>query len=105
MKKVYLVLFSGLVLGVLSCSNEKTDKAQDTTTPETVSPAPAPVSKTTAPVRRTDRVEVEVKETPKTEISIGQSGGSVKTKKGTSVKVDDKGVNVGTKDVLIDIKK
>jgi hypothetical protein len=92
-----------IVLAMFSCSNASNDKAEPTTTTPAAPPATPPV----APAQpKKDNVKVEVKkDTPRTEISIGQKGGSIKTKKGTGVSIDDKGLKVGSKDVKIDIKK
>ena len=72
---------------MLACNNEQ--KKEETTT---VKEQPA---KTTTPAA----------EPKKTEISIGSDSAEVKTKSGTEVKVGEKGVTVGGKDVKIDIKK
>lgn len=98
MKKIYVIAYSVLVVCLLSCSDQATEKN------ESVKSEPAKTSVTTPPTVVNEQVEVKIKETPKTEISIGQQGGSVKTKNGTDVSLDKKGVKVGTKDVNIDIK-
>lgn len=88
MKTSFLKLFAGSFLMVmLACNNEK--KKEETTT-EKEQPA-----KTTSPTA----------EPKKTEISIGPDSAEVKTKSGTEVKVGEKGVTVGSKDVKVDIKK
>jgi len=87
MKTSFAKLFAGSFLIVmLACNNEK--KKEETTTKE----QPA---KTTTPTA----------EPKKTEISIGPDSAEVKTKSGTEVKVGEKGVTVGSKDVKVDIKK
>jgi hypothetical protein len=88
MKTRFVKLFaSSFLLVMLACNNEK--KKEETTT---VKEQPA---KTTTPAA----------EPKKTEISIGSDSAEVKTKSGTEVKVGEKGVTVGSKDVKIDIKK
>ena len=88
MKTSFVKLFAGSFLMVmLACNNEQ--KKEETTT---VKEQPA---KTTTPAA----------EPKKTEISIGSDSAEVKTKSGTEVKVGEKGVTVGSKDVKIDIKK
>lgn len=72
---------------MLACNNEK--KKEETTT---VKEQPA---KTASPTT----------EPKKTEISIGSDSVEVKTKSGTEVKVGEKGVTVGSKDVKVEIKK
>ncbi len=91
MKTTFARLFAASFLFVmLACNDEK--KKEETTTTTKEQPATTPVI--TAPV-----------EPKKTEISIGPDGAEVKTKRGTEVKVGDKGATVGSKDVKIDIKK
>jgi hypothetical protein len=110
MKTMNVFFCAAVCLFMVSCSDEKTTQTESV---ETVQPAPAASSTTTRnttivtppAVVVKEKVEVTVKEPAKTEISIGQSGGSVKTKKGTDVSVGETGVKVGTKDVNIDIKR
>jgi len=101
MKKIkYLGLALGCFL-VVSCSDNTTEKSSTTSDTTTTTP-PAPKQEYAAPPSK-DNVEVK-KDTPRTEISVGKDGAAVKTKKGTGVSVDKKGVKVGSKDVKIDIK-
>ena len=100
---MHSLIFAAIVLVAISCSNSNNDKAEPTTTTPAAPPATPPA---TPAETKKDHVEVEVKkDTPRTEISIGEKGGSIKTKKGTGISVDEKGVKVGSKDVKIDIKK
>jgi hypothetical protein len=89
MKTTLVKLFAGcFLLVMIACNNEKKKEKETTTVKE----QPA---ETTTPVT----------EPKKTEISIGSDSAVVKTKSGTEVKVGEKGVTVGSKDVKIDIKK
>ena len=95
MKTTFARLFAASFLFVmLACNDEKKKEETTTTTKEQPATTPATTPVTTAPV-----------EPKKTEISIGPDGAEVKTKRGTEVKVGDKGATVGSKDVKIDIKK
>jgi len=109
MKKMNVFLCGVFCLFLISCSDEKTTTVTPvepvTAAPPATPPPTRTTIKTTQPVVVKEQVEVIVKEPAKTEISIGQSGGSVKTKKGTDVSVGETGVKVGTKDVKIDIKR
>lgn len=114
MKKVNVLFYSVVFTCLISCSDETSDSNNPVTTvqPET-SPATPPVNKAVTPpvkaapqtAEKKDPVEVKTRDTPKTEISIGQKGGSIKTKKGSDISIDDKGVKIGSKDVRIDIKR
>lgn len=116
MKKVNVLFYAVVFNFLISCSDETTDSSGindpvTTVQPET-SPATPPVNKAvTPPVKaveppeKKEPVEVKIRDTPKTEISIGQKGGSVKTKKGSDISIGESGVKIGTKDVRIDIKR
>lgn len=86
MKTSFVKLFAGSFLMVmLACNNEKKkEEATKEQPPKTTTPTAEP---------------------KKTEISIGPDSAEVKTKSGTEVKVGEKGVTVGSKDVKVDIKK
>lgn len=86
MKPRLVKLFaSSFLLVMIACNNEK-KKEEETTTVKEQPAKPAAEPK-------------------KTEISIGPDSAEVKTKSGTEVKVGEKGVTVGSKDVKVDIKK
>lgn len=117
MKKVNVLFYAVVLSCLISCSDETTDSSGinnpvTTVQPET-SPATPPVNKAVTPpvkaapqvAEKKDPVEVKTRDTPRTEISIGQKGGSIKTKKGSDISIDDKGVKIGSKDVRIDIKR
>lgn len=116
MKKVNILFYTVVFIFVSSCSDQTSDSS-DTNDPVTTvspatSPATPPVNKAvTPPVKAAqapetkEPVEVKTRDTPRTEISIGQKGGSIKTKKGSDISIDDKGVKIGSKDVRIDIKR
>jgi len=117
MKKVNILFYAVVFSCLISCSDETTDSSGmndpvTTVQPESP-PATPPVNKAVTPPVKTapqaaekkETVEVKTRDTPRTEISIGQKGGSIRTKKGSDISVDDKGVKIGSKDVLIDIKR
>ena len=113
-KKVNVFFYALIFVCVSSCSDETTDTSDikdpvTTVQPETP-PATPSVNKAVTPpsvqaAEKKEPVEVKIKDTPRTEISIGQKGGSIKTKKGSDISIDDRGVKIGSKDVRIDIKR
>lgn len=116
MKKVNVLFYSVVFTCLISCSNQTSDSSDTNDPVTTVSPATSPAIppvnkavtppvKTTQAPEKKEPVEVKTGDTPRTEISIGQKGGSIKTKKGSDISVDDKGVKIGSKDVRIDIKR
>jgi hypothetical protein len=109
-------IFIAAMTAFIGCSNnasEQTTASDSSSSTETNRNVSAPVQEkeTSAPKAdvptKKDNVEVKEvpKDTPRTSISVGKSGAEVKTKSGTGVSVDDKGVRIGTKDVKIDVKK
>jgi hypothetical protein len=112
MKKYpFLFLVSSLSL-LFSCADQSADStAIDKDTASRTAPAdtrttpPAtPAQEYAAPPSKASADDA-VKDTPRTSISIGKDGASVKTKKGTGVSYDKKGIKVDGKDVKIDIKR
>jgi hypothetical protein len=106
MKLVRLSL-AALVLFVVSCSNEASDNnstSQGTSDTTTTAPA-TPPQEYSAPPSKADAKDAVEADTSKTSISLGKDGASVKTKKGTGVSYDKKGVKVESKDVKVDIKR
>ena len=93
-----------MILGFISCSNQNGEKTAPLVTPASQPPATPPAAASSPATVEKDHVEVKEKDTVRTEISIGQQGGSIKTKKGTGVSLDKNGIKVGSKDVKIDIK-
>ena len=114
-KYLFLVLIPSVCL-FISCANQSADSAADhkdsvtnadkTREPsETRTTPPAtPAEEYAAPPSKATTKEA-VKDTPRTSISIGKEGASVKTKKGTGVSYDKTGIKVDRKDVKIDIKR
>ncbi len=114
MKKVNILFYAAAFVCVSSCSDQTSASSDSNNPVTTVSPSTAPatppVNKAVTPPtvqapEKKEPIEVKVRDTPKTEISIGQKGGSIKTKKGSDISIDDKGVKIGSKDVRIDIKR
>lgn len=105
MKKTHF-LYAAILFCTISCSNQTTEKNEPVNvTPASTPPATPPVKSTPPATIKKDHVEVKKNDTARTEISIGQQGGSIKTKKGTGVSLDKNGIKVGSKDVKIDIRK
>lgn len=107
MKKMYVLFYPVLIVCMISCANKSSDAGEPVSTVPAPSAVPAtpPVQRTPPAEIKKDRVQVKDKDTARTNISFGQHGASVKTKKGTGVSVNDNGVKVGTKDVNIDFQK
>ena len=105
MKLVRLSLVA-LVFLVVSCSNEASDSNSSQGTSNTTTTPPAtPPQEYSAPPSKADAKDAVKSDTPKTSISVSKDGASVKTKKGTGVSYDKKGVKVENKDVKVDIKR
>ena len=106
MKLVRLSLVA-LVFFVVSCSNEASDNnsASQGTSNTTTTPPATPPQEYSAPPSKADAKDAVKSDTPKTSISVSKDGASVKTKKGTGVSYDKKGVKVENKDVKVDIKR
>lgn len=101
MKKFYFLFCAAFFFSIVGCSNE----SPATTSPATSTPVTStPPAKPLAQKKQEKIVVVQRADTAKTTVSLGKSGGSVKTKKGTEVTVGQ-GVIIGTKDVKIDIKR
>jgi hypothetical protein len=84
---------------------DSNSNAEISTSPEDRTTPPAtPPQEYSAPPSKVDVDEV-VKDTPRTSISVGREGASVKTKKGTGVSYDKEGVKINSKDVKVDIKR
>ncbi|MEJ7736299.1 MAG: hypothetical protein WKF97_02630 [Chitinophagaceae bacterium] len=105
MKKFYPSFFASFFIFVAACSNESpTTNAPLTPAPLAKTPPATPPASSPAQTKK-ETVVIKQLDTPRTTVSFGKSGGSVKTKKGTEVSVGQGGVNIGTKDVKIDIKR
>ncbi len=84
MKNYKLLIFFGVMLLVSSCAGEDT--------------ASTKTEETSASVTR------QKDSSRKTSVSVGSGGVDVRSEK-ADVKVDGSGVNVGTKDVKVDVRK
>jgi hypothetical protein len=89
MKSITRYLIPCAFMVFVACNNGEEKVETTNTTKE---------STTTTPDSNTPKEELK-----KTNVAVGPGGVSVDTKKGTSVKVDSNGVNVGTKDVIISV--
>lgn len=87
MKKHPLPVAAGFLLVMLAACGNEEKKTETLSTP----PPPA-------------QSQAPAKSAPKTEVSVGPDGASVKTKDGTKIQVDGKGVEAGDKKVDIKIK-
>lgn len=106
MKNIYYCFYAAIFLCFVSCSNETTEKNEPVkSAPASTPPATPPANEIPQTPVKKEQVEVKKTDTSRTEITIGQQGGSIKTKKGTGVSLDKNGIKVGSKDVKIDIKK
>ena len=120
MKKISLAAIAAVYFFMTSCSNQATEQTtnkdsvvtshQETTpaspsTTVTTPPATPPEENAPASSSKPQQIESKPVDSPKTSISIGKNGASVKTKKGTGVSVDQGGLKVQHKDVNIDFKK
>ena len=113
MKKI-TGLFAFSFLLMVSCADADGDgnnsadsnsNAEISTSPENRTTPPAtPPQEYSAPPSKAGADEV-VKDTPRTSISVGKEGASVKTKKGSGVSYDKEGVKINSKDVKEDIRR
>lgn len=99
MKLRSLILPLFVALGLTQC---KEKEAKPEAGNEQVTPAPENSGAETEADRATDAVK---QDTSKTEISLGKDEAGVKTKKGTSAKIDSSGVKVESKKVKVDVKR
>jgi len=84
---------------------DSSSNAEISTSPDNRTTPPAtPPQEYSAPPSKVDPDDV-VKDTPRTSISVGKEGASVKTKKGTGVSYDKEGVKINSKDVKVDIRR
>ena len=113
MKKITGLFAAFSFFLVVSCAdaNSDADNSADTsnaaisTSPDKRTTPPAtPPQEYSAPPSKVD-VDDVVKDTPRTSISVGKEGASVKTKKGTGVSYDKEGVKINSKDVKVDIRR
>lgn len=98
MKLTSLILSLFLVFSLTQCK----EKAKPEAGNEQITPTPENSGAEAERDRATDAVQ---KDTSKTEISIGKDEAGVKTKKGTSAKIDSSGVKVESKKVKVDVKR
>jgi hypothetical protein len=115
MKKI-TVLFATALFLMFSCADQAdsgngndsgdtaTNADRSTVPKDRTTPPATPAEEYAAPPSKAEPADV-VKDTPRTTISVGKDGAAVKTKKGTGVSYDKKGVKVKSKDVDIDIKR
>jgi hypothetical protein len=116
--KKYSILFIAAAFSILaSCADQSADSSgtggdsltnaeksgTGTNNAETTPPA-TPAEEYAAPPSKVTPAEA-AKDSPRTSISVGKDGASVKTKKGTGVSYDKGGIKVERKDVKIDIKR
>ena len=84
MKTSFVKIFVAASLLILfSCNDEKNEKTNTTE----------------------EKTGVKKEEPKKKEVSIGPDGAEVKTKSGTEIKVGDSGTSIKSKDVKVDVKK
>ena len=113
MKKITGLFAAFSLFLMVSCAdaNSDADHSADSsdveisTSPDNRTTPPAtPPQEYSAPPSKVDPDDV-VKDTPRTSISVGKEGASVKTKKGTGVSYDKEGVKINSKDVKVDIRR
>jgi hypothetical protein len=86
-------------------SGDSKSNADRSTVPnDRTTPPATPPQEYSGPPSQADEKAL-VKDTPRTSVSVGKDGASVKTKKGTGVSYDKEGVKINSKDIKVDIKR